>query len=372
VILQSCAKISRWAGEIEESDMIYNNKCPISGLDVQSWKNGFVTYYKYLDCHNVTYGIRMSHDENFLTSLDPIAKGKIFHWLNGKLKALDSQKENYDYFILPVMYEHDFIEENSNTFEQTENSEQKIKREIRATLNQKITPTQKLNLLLEYIYHDMESLGTEKSMPNYELFPILATVKPSEVDGLIQILTKKNYCLQNGRSLGSHNLGYRFNIETTLEGFEAYEAYKKGKADSNFIFMALEFGSKGDAFYKDHLKGFLQKEGFELKDQRELNKAGNVNVSMEANIRRCRFLIADITPTKTAADGNAYPNPNVMWEAGFAEGLNKPVFYLSGEEIKNFPFDVRNHYCIEYGADPEKACERLKDAIDNTIAKDAQ
>ncbi|MFN9690572.1 MAG: hypothetical protein ACK551_00510 [Vampirovibrionales bacterium] len=349
-----------------------NTKCPISGLEAESWQNGFVTYYEYLSIRGFAYGITMLRGKNPLTSLDPIAKGKILYWLYGKLKVLRSQKENYDYFILPVMYEHDFIEDNSNIFEETENSEQKIKREIRAALNQKITPTQKVNWLLEYIYHDLESLGTIRHIANTHLFPVLATVEPSEVYDLIEILVKKNYCLDNFKSLGTHDLGYIFHIKTTLEGFEAYEALKKGKSDSNFIFMALEYGSNGDTFYQEHLKSFLQKEGFELKDQRELNKAGNVNVSMEANIRRCRFLIADITPTKTANDGNAYPNPNVMWEAGFAEGLNKPVFYLSGEEIKNFPFDVRNHYCIEYGADPEKACERLKDAIDNTIAKDAQ
>jgi hypothetical protein len=350
-------------------------KCPLTGLDVESWEDIDTRYYRYFANPEFAYGIKIRFGENLFTSLDPIAKGKILYWLNGKLKVFYSQREEVQGFILPFMDENDFIEKNtvaSTQIQREETPVEKIKREIRTTLNRKITPTQKLDWLLEYIYDGMENLGERTSITNTKLFPILATVKASEVDSLIQILTKQNYCIENARSLGSHNLGYRFNIETTLEGFEAYEALKKGKVDSNFIFMALEYGSNGDTFYQEHLKGFLEKEGFELKDQRVLNKAGNVNVSMEANIRKCKFLIADITPTKTANDGNAYPNPNVMWEAGFAEGLNKPVFYLSGKKIENHPFDVRNHYCIEYGDDPENACKLLKDAIDNTIAKDAQ
>jgi nucleoside 2-deoxyribosyltransferase len=331
-------------------------KCPLTGLDALESHKEPIFYYRIPTLENFYYG---TDDHIKLSKLDPTQKGKLFQWVYQEVR----NNKSGNTIVIPSKY--------LNT-EYTGSD---------SPLNQKITPTQKMDCLLEYLYKGMESVGTSKTISNLELLPILATVEIGEVGYFLQVCSdkkwiqiKKGISLNGGGYQGESDNSY-FNkpnpkvLYLTLEGFEAYEALKKGKADSDFIFMALEFGSKGDAFYKDHLKGFLQKEGFELKDQRVLNKAGNVNVSMEANIRKCKFLIADITPTKTANDGNAYPNPNVMWEAGFAEGLNKPVFYLSGKKIENHPFDVRNHYCIEYGDYPKKACERLKDAIDNTFAQ---
>ena len=78
------------------------------------------------------------------------------------------------------------------------------------------------------------------------------------------------------------------------------------------------------------------------------------------------------TLPKKITENELIPNANVMWEAGFAEGLNKPVLYICKPIAKKAPFDVRNHYCIEYGESEEtyqQACIRIKEALENTFAQ---
>ena len=52
-------------------------------------------------------------------------------------------------------------------------------------------------------------------------------------------------------------------------------------------------------------------------------KAGSIDERLRVEIRRSRFLIADLT------DRNA----GAYWEAGFAEGLGKPVIYTCEKSV---------------------------------------
>jgi nucleoside 2-deoxyribosyltransferase len=55
-------------------------------------------------------------------------------------------------------------------------------------------------------------------------------------------------------------------------------------------------------------------------------------------IRACRFLIADLT----------HANNGAYWEAGFAEGLGKPVTYTckKSEFAKASHFDTNHHLTV--------------------------
>ncbi len=142
--------------------------------------------------------------------------------------------------------------------------------------------------------------------------------------------------------------------------------------------MALKFStdtytSPADVIYKNYWKKAVEEAGYQLHALYEKSEAGNINNSMEAQIRKCKFLIADVTPP----EGTRTPNPNVMWEAGFAEGLNKPVFYVCD---KNTPpekrvFDIDHHNTLYYDSYSDEKmkedCEILKATIFNTFAKES-
>jgi nucleoside 2-deoxyribosyltransferase len=92
-----------------------------------------------------------------------------------------------------------------------------------------------------------------------------------------------------------------------------------------------------------------------------------VDAVIEDEIRRCRFLIADLS------DDNA----GAYWEAGFAEGLGKPVIYIcrsssNGEEKKTH-FDANHRQTVRWDLSSlDETATNLKAVIRNTLLGDAK
>lgn len=108
-------------------------------------------------------------------------------------------------------------------------------------------------------------------------------------------------------------------MELTLAGWDFFENEKKGQISSNYGFIALKFGDdKLDKFLDDHVKPALSEVGFRSVDLRDVSRAGVIDNIMRAQIRDSRFVIADLT----------HDNSGAYWEAGYAEGLGKPVIYI--------------------------------------------
>jgi nucleoside 2-deoxyribosyltransferase len=92
-----------------------------------------------------------------------------------------------------------------------------------------------------------------------------------------------------------------------------------------------------------------------------------VDAVIENEIRRCRFLIADLS------DDNA----GVYWEAGLAEGLGKPVFYIcrakDGAVEKKTHFDTNHRHTVRWALSTlDETAKRLKAVIRNTLLGDAK
>jgi nucleoside 2-deoxyribosyltransferase len=88
---------------------------------------------------------------------------------------------------------------------------------------------------------------------------------------------------------------------------------------------------------------------------------------IEDEIRRCRFLIADLSDD----------NPGAYWEAGFAAGLGKPVIYVcrakEGTEEKKIHFDANHRHTVRWDLSaPEQTAISLKAVIRNTLLGDAK
>jgi nucleoside 2-deoxyribosyltransferase len=342
-------------------------KCPLTGLEANEERTGSRLCYHIPKLNNIYTGIDYFYYgidykwTDLSKLLNSSQKGKLFQWVVQELRNKEPKASK------TILIPEDYL---NTEYTGTD-----------SPLNQKITPTQKLNLLLEYIYHDLEEFGLTKALKHCELFPILATVEISTVERFMNILLEKKYICELNPNRGSDKSSHSYNFQHTLEGFEVYEAYRKGKADSDFGFMALKFGSKekpssADENYKKYWKPMVEKEFCPLHAlyEEEKSEAGNINNIMEAQIRKCKFLIADVTPPEDTDT----PNPNVMWEAGFAEGLNKPVFYVCDKNNtpKKRVFDIDHHNTLYYDSNNEEQmkedCKRLKATIFNTLAKEDQ
>jgi nucleoside 2-deoxyribosyltransferase len=127
-------------------------------------------------------------------------------------------------------------------------------------------------------------------------------------------------------------------------------------------FMAMKFENPElTKIFEDHFKEAVRATGFKLKRLDEDPKAGSIDERLRVEIRRSVFLVADLT------DGNQ----GAYWEAGFAEGLGKPVIYTCQ---KRFFKEVQTHFDTNHlqtvfwdENEPNKAAEELKATIRNTL-----
>jgi len=132
----------------------------------------------------------------------------------------------------------------------------------------------------------------------------------------------------------------------TLNGWEQYEAERRGKIVGNYGFIAMKFGDAVlDPFVKNVLKPCLKSDiDFELIDMRDAARAGIIDNIMRAQIRDSAFVIVDLT----------HDNSGAYWEAGYAEGLGKPVIYICEknkfEEAKTH-FDTNHCTTVTWSAD---------------------
>ena len=110
------------------------------------------------------------------------------------------------------------------------------------------------------------------------------------------------------------------NVNLTLKGWEQYETEKRGGFEGNYGFIAMQFGDTDlDAFVQEVVKPAVKDGiGYDLVDMRDVGRAGIIDNIMRVQIRDAKFVIADLT----------HDNNGAYWEAGYAEGMGKPVIYI--------------------------------------------
>lgn len=106
----------------------------------------------------------------------------------------------------------------------------------------------------------------------------------------------------------------------SLDGWERYETEKRGKFAGRYGFLAMKFGDPVlDPFVEAVLKPAVRDGiGLDLVDLRQVSRAGVIDNILRTQIRDAAFVLVDLT----------HDNAGAYWEAGYAEGLGKPVIYL--------------------------------------------
>jgi hypothetical protein len=152
----------------------------------------------------------------------------------------------------------------------------------------------------------------------------------------------------------------KFGTRLTPAGWNRVEELQRAHVASRFAFFARKFANADlDRVFAECLQPAVKQTGFDLRIATQ--KAGHIDAIVEDEIRRCRFLIADLS------DDNA----GAYWEAGFAEGLGKPVIYICSEGV-NTHFDTNHRQTVRWDlAKPDETATRLKAVIRNTLLGDA-
>lgn len=159
----------------------------------------------------------------------------------------------------------------------------------------------------------------------------------------------------------------RDKVTLPFKGWEYYERLKLGAVESRKAFMAMQYNDeKLDKIVEDVFKSAVEKTGFELFKLVDRPKAGLIDDRLRVEIQTSRFLIADLT----------HENAGAYWEAGYAEGLGKPVIYTCEKakfEEQKTHFDTNHHLTVIWDANnPSVAAEELKATIRATLPGEAK
>lgn len=152
------------------------------------------------------------------------------------------------------------------------------------------------------------------------------------------------------------------NVALTFAGWDYYESLRLGSATYRKAFMAMMFGDATlDSLLEQVLKPAAKRAGFDLFKLDDRPRAGLIDDRMRVEIRASDFVIADLT----------HDNLGAYWEAGYAEGLGKPVIYTC--ERNKFVstrthFDTNHHLTIVWDAiAPEDIGQKLTETIRATL-----
>lgn len=151
----------------------------------------------------------------------------------------------------------------------------------------------------------------------------------------------------------------------TAKGWERYGELTRQGHGSTHAFMAMHYSDDMHGVFRDHLVPAVAATGFDLRTANGPQQpAGSIDDRMRVEIRTSRFLVCDIS------DGNR----GAHWEAGFAEGLGRPVFYVCRVDVLNDPthphhphFDPHSLIVPWDPADMEPGMLKLKQAIRATL-----
>jgi nucleoside 2-deoxyribosyltransferase len=158
------------------------------------------------------------------------------------------------------------------------------------------------------------------------------------------------------------NIGLRL----TFDGWAEYERLRQDVVESKTAFMAMSFGNATlSKILTEFFIPAVRETGFDLFRLDARPKAGVIDNRMRVEIRTAKFLVCDLTDE----------NRGAYWEAGYAEGAQKPVFYTCErskfEETKSH-FDTEHMFTIKWDkAEPENAADELKAAIRNQFPAEA-
>ncbi len=155
-------------------------------------------------------------------------------------------------------------------------------------------------------------------------------------------------------------------VSLSMDGWTYFQELLNGKALTKQAFMAMKFNEPDLNEIYFRFKLAVTETGFNLKKLDEEQPAGLIDDRLRVEIRQSRFLIADLT----------HHNNGAYWEAGFAEGLGRPVIYTCRKDVfdeTTTHFDTNHHLTVVW--EPEKldeAASKLKATIRATLPSEAK
>jgi hypothetical protein len=230
------------------------------------------------------------------------------------------------------------------------------------------TPSEAADNLIRRLGANLEfgrfvNIGTERSLAY-----VIGATASKGVRYLAEELEKSGLVNIDRTSPAAENPENLF-VDLSFSGWERFEALKRGAHRGRFAFMAMAFGQNElTEMVNNCFRKAVSATGFELRllNDHEHQRAGLIDDRLRVELEGARFLVVDLT----------YENGGAYWEAGYGEGLGKPVIYtckkIVFEERRKTGggthFDTNHHLHILWGeGDLDSVASELKACIRATI-----
>jgi nucleoside 2-deoxyribosyltransferase len=183
---------------------------------------------------------------------------------------------------------------------------------------------------------------------------------PGGVRFIVEALTEKGL-------LRSSVSGGEIHMRLSFSGWQRHNELTKKSVSSTKAFMAMAFGNEDlQQAFINHFKPAVKAAGFDLIRLDENPKAGSIDERLRVELRRSAFVVADLTDKNLGA----------YWEAGFAEGLGKPVIYTCERSVfkdGGTHFDTNHLHTVLWSKETViDAAEELKATVRATLPALAQ
>lgn len=200
----------------------------------------------------------------------------------------------------------------------------------------------------------------------------LGTANSGEAQWVIREASRLGLISAAPFELRSDDMWTAGEVALTMNGWAHHRDLMRNGAGSRHAFMAMQFGdTEVDGLFRNHLQRAVEQTGFELRTTTGAHQtAGSIDNRMRVEIRTSRFVVCDLT----------HGNRGAYWEAGFAEGLGRPVIYICRRDVlaSQAPdtkphFDIRQQLIIGWDlVNPGPAMDELKATIRATLPAEAR
>jgi hypothetical protein len=232
-----------------------------------------------------------------------------------------------------------------------------------------VKPREQANNLLLWIGDQLSKPDDEIDVLLDNLIAVIGAYDSNGVDYIYRFL--KDEGVFNSANVVHTQEGSFLGATLSFKGWDRYYELQRTNKDSLLAFMAMKYGDEIlDKIYNDVIIKAVNETGFEIRKLDDVKRAGLIDDKLKVEIRRSKFLIADLT----------HDNNGSYWEAGFAEGLDMDVIYICEEskfndKTKTTHFDTNHHLTVPWKDTPEGLkifADELKATIRETFPEEAK
>lgn len=219
---------------------------------------------------------------------------------------------------------------------------------------------EQLDNLLSFLALRLKHAGRQYPKIDPAMTSAIGAIDRAAAVSLVEFMTDGGYL--TSLSASTHSGRDAKFIAPTLTGWVRAGELAKGRESEQFAFMAMKYGDPVlEAYVIDVIRPAIEETGHRLEVLRDRPAAGLIDNYLRSRLRLCKFVVADLT----------HANNGAYWEAGFAEGLGKPVIYTCERSVfdaSTTHFDTNHSQTVVWHQDdPDETRKQLVACIQNTF-----